>query len=214
MTHGKLCDGYKMGALLAFSRLYDAFVLTIHIGMKIHQMSAQYDSTEDRMLLRINTSEALEYRLWLTRRLVLGWLPQLPKVLSEQLALVAPMETPLLSDRDKDVFAALKKETYMSRSDFSTPYKTPEGEHDSPLVVTEIRCTTQKNGNTRFVFQDKRPSHGTEHNIEMMLTPQMTQALIHLLTEALNQTNWQNGPALPVPAANTALPESNSTLLN
>ena len=37
---------------------------------RLHQMTVKYLPTEDRMLLRIATSEKTEYRLWLTRRFI------------------------------------------------------------------------------------------------------------------------------------------------
>ena len=40
--------------------------------MQIHQMSASYVAEQDRVLLRINTVEGEEMRLWLTRRLMAG----------------------------------------------------------------------------------------------------------------------------------------------
>ena len=36
----------------------------------LHQMTAEYNPAEDRILFRVNTIEKTEYRVWLTRRLV------------------------------------------------------------------------------------------------------------------------------------------------
>jgi hypothetical protein len=36
----------------------------------LHQMTAEYVPAQDRILFRVNTQDKLEYRVWLTRRLV------------------------------------------------------------------------------------------------------------------------------------------------
>ena len=40
--------------------------------MQIHQMSVTYLPEQDRILMRINTTEGEEMRMWLTRRLMVG----------------------------------------------------------------------------------------------------------------------------------------------
>ncbi len=38
--------------------------------MQIHQIQIRHDETEDRLLLRLSTSDNHEFRFWLTRRFV------------------------------------------------------------------------------------------------------------------------------------------------
>jgi len=45
--------------------------------MNIHQMSVSYVEGQDRLMLRVNTPEGQEFRLWLTRRLTGRLLPPL-----------------------------------------------------------------------------------------------------------------------------------------
>jgi hypothetical protein len=45
--------------------------------MGIHELSVVYDEVHDRLLWRINTHEAQEYRFWMTRRLILRLMPHL-----------------------------------------------------------------------------------------------------------------------------------------
>ena len=56
--------------------------------MNIHQLSLLHDPIQDRILLRISTTEREEIRLWLTRRLTLGLQPYLKR------ASVDPAATP------------------------------------------------------------------------------------------------------------------------
>ena len=53
--------------------------------MKLHQLSVVYLAEQDRILVRANTSEAAEMRLWLTRRLMLGLWPLLTRMLNKHL---------------------------------------------------------------------------------------------------------------------------------
>ena len=54
-------------------------------SMQIHQMSVTYLPEQDRILMRINTTEGEEMRMWLTRRLMVGLWPLLTKLLTEHL---------------------------------------------------------------------------------------------------------------------------------
>ena len=45
--------------------------------MNIHQMSVNYAERDDRLLLRVNTQDGQEFRLWLTRRMTGRLLPHL-----------------------------------------------------------------------------------------------------------------------------------------
>ena len=53
--------------------------------MQIHQMSVSYLPEQDRILMRVNTVEGEEMRMWLTRRLMVGLWPLLSKLLTEHL---------------------------------------------------------------------------------------------------------------------------------
>ena len=53
--------------------------------MHIHQMSVTYLPEQDHILMRINTTEGDEMRLWPTRRLMVGLWPLLSKMLTDHL---------------------------------------------------------------------------------------------------------------------------------
>lgn len=91
--------------------------------MNIHQLSVTYSPTEDRLLLRINTTTQEEIQVWLTRRMTMNLMPHLPKIAAEQLALSAPVQTPLLTEQDKQVFADFKQHEHIRQADFCNPTK-------------------------------------------------------------------------------------------
>ena len=49
--------------------------------MNIHQLNVSHNDRQDRLLLRVNTQTAEEFRFWLTRRLTLRLLPALQQAL-------------------------------------------------------------------------------------------------------------------------------------
>ena len=53
--------------------------------MRIHQLNLKYEPDQDRLIARINSTSGLEIRLWLTRRLTLGFLPLLRRLTDEQI---------------------------------------------------------------------------------------------------------------------------------
>ena len=48
--------------------------------MQIHQLSLTYDEIEDRILLRVNTTDESEALFWFTRRMTFHILPTLPQI--------------------------------------------------------------------------------------------------------------------------------------
>jgi hypothetical protein len=97
--------------------------------MNIHQLSVNYLQEQDRILARINTTDGAELRVWLTRRLTLGLMPLLHKIVTEQVAkqeaLKAPHFSPIAAAdaRTKALLADFKKEESLQKSDFQTPFK-------------------------------------------------------------------------------------------
>ena len=60
--------------------------------MDIRQVSVTYREEQDRILVRINTAQAEELRLWFTRRLVLGLWPALSRAIVQTGELAAAAE--------------------------------------------------------------------------------------------------------------------------
>ena len=81
--------------------------------MKVHQLSVTYLREQDRLLVRINTSDAEELRLWFTRRLMLELWPMMHKVLTDQLvSLESSVTSGLAADEDmKQMLADWERKT-------------------------------------------------------------------------------------------------------
>jgi hypothetical protein len=172
--------------------------------MQIHQMSVTYLPEQDRILMRINTTDGEEMRMWLTRRLLVGLWPLLTKVLTEHLLKLESAGASLAGANPelKKMLADFRKEEFLQHADFDTPYKEgqarlPLGEE--PLLVTDVDATPLASGPLRLNFNE-RPANGDSkpRSFQMEMQPKLMQGLMHLLDQALLQSQWRESfvPAL------------------
>ena len=177
--------------------------------MQIHQMSVTYLPEQDRILMRINTVEGEEMRMWLTRRLMVGLWPLLSKLLTEHLLKLESAGASLAGANPelKKMLAEFRKEEFLQHADFDTPYKegqqrTPLGEE--PLLVTDVDATPLANGPLRLNFNERPPSGATKpRSFQMEMQPKLMQGLMHLLDQALLQSGWRE-PFVPLTPAEPA----------
>jgi len=183
--------------------------------MQIHQMSVTYLPEQDRILMRINTTEGEEMRMWLTRRLMVGLWPLLTKLLTDHLLKLESAGASLAGANPelKKMLADFRKEEFLQHADFDTPYK--EAEHrlplgEEPLLVTDVDATPLASGPLRLNFNE-RPPHGDTkpRNFQMEMQPKLMQGLMHLLDQALLQSQWRES-FVPAVSAEPAAEEGDS----
>ena len=169
--------------------------------MHIHQMSVTYLPEQDRILMRINTTDSEEMRLWLTRRLMVGLWPLLSRMLTDHLLKLesagASLET--ADEELKKMLAEFRKEEFLRHADFDTPYnegqaKLPLGEE--PLLVTDVDATPLPAGPLRLAFNE-RPVNGSPRSFQMEMEPKLMQGLMHLLEQSLAQSGWREPFSAP-----------------
>ena len=170
--------------------------------MNIHQMSVNYAERQDRLMLRVNTQDGQEFRLWLTRRLTGRLLPHLQ-------ASVVQMETRnpqvLVSDpAAQHMLTELQRENFLEKADFKTPFTSqspqlPLGEE--PILVTDVQLNMQASGTLNLVFQDLSGDGASGRSCQLGLQSSILHGLLHLLTQALQQANWRiETPVVTVPS--------------
>lgn len=166
-------------------------------SMQIHQMSVTYLPEQDRILMRINTREGEEMRMWLTRRLMVGLWPLLTKLLTDHLLKLEAAGTTLTAADEslKKMLTEFRKEEFLSKADFDTPYqegpvRLPLGEE--PLLVTDVDATPQPGGPLRLSFNERPPGgENKPRSFNLEMQPKLMQGLMHLLDQALNQSQWR-----------------------
>ncbi|MBI5274900.1 MAG: hypothetical protein HY854_00425 [Burkholderiales bacterium] len=164
--------------------------------MQIHQMSVTYMPEQDRILMRINTREGEETRMWLTRRLMAGLWPLLTKLVTEHLLKLEGAGTSLAAADEslKKMLTDFRKEEFLSKADFDTPYqegpaRLPLGEE--PLLVTDVDAVPQAGGPLSLTFNE-RPAGGEQpRSFNLEMKPKLMQGLVYLLEQAIAQSQWR-----------------------
>ncbi len=159
--------------------------------MNIHQLSLLHDPIQDRILLRISTTEREEIRLWLTRRLTLGLQPYLQRASVDLIAKEASVETALPTPQAKEMLAEFKQQENLQKADFATPYEEPLkfllGEN--PLLVTDIQISAQNDGTLALGFQEKI-GELPHRSFQVKVKSELILGLQHLLNEAVAKSRW------------------------
>ncbi len=183
--------------------------------MNIHQLSVNYLQEQDRILARINTTDGAELRLWFTRRLTMGLMPLLHKVVTEQVAKQEALKSANLSPiaaadaRTKALLTEFKKEESLQKSDFKTPFKDQPAQLPlgaKPLLVTEVNVTPLANGQLQMAFSEKLPDTPNPRSFQIALEANLVHGFVHLLEKALVASQWAQGLAMAAATAIDKLP--------
>jgi len=170
--------------------------------MKLHQLSVVYLAEQDRILVRANTSEAAEMRLWLTRRLMLGLWPLLTRMLNKHLLNLEAAGSVLESaDEDlKKMLADFRKEEFLRQADFDTPYQENQSEWplgEEPLLVSDVDASPLPDGKLRLSFNERLPGESKPRSFRIDMEPKLMQAMMHLLEHALARSQWRDAFGSP-----------------
>ena len=185
--------------------------------MNIHQLSVSYLHEQDRILVRINSVDAQEIRLWLTRRLCLGWAP----VLRDTLDTKPPSKTTSThassDDSDSSQSPAwvgeFQRLQNLKDSDFTTPFKSdaqswPLG--SEPLLVTTVHIAPSKDSGLELRFEESLSANPEQdRGFQAALAPKLLHGFMHLLEQALEVSEWehQGTPSSGIHAAATEMDE-------
>lgn len=175
--------------------------------MKIHQVSVTYQTEQDRLLVRINTSNREELRLWFTRRLMVGLWPLVNRFLTDQLVKTEASITSgaAASDDMKHMLADFRRETLLQQADFSTPYQAEQASlplGEAPLLVTDVNLTPRTGGPLRMEFVEKpEQTEGPTRQSVLEMDARLLQGFVHLLQQALERANWALLPLRPAAPA-------------
>lgn len=151
--------------------------------MSINQVNLAYIPAEDRLLLRFNTQDQAEFKLWVTRAVTRLWLRQLEK--SEEALLGRPSPNHIGLDPTESRRLSLASQT--QNADFSTPYNEqashyPLGELPSLVIGLGIQASE-----SHVAIQWNLSSR---QGLNMKLEKSVYLALVRLLLSALPTANW------------------------
>ncbi|MBA2672120.1 hypothetical protein [Ramlibacter sp.] len=181
--------------------------------MHIHQMSVSYVPEQDRVLMRVNTREGEEMRVWLTRRLMAGLWPLLTRLLTDHLLKLEDAGTSLTSADDslKKMLADFRKEEFLRKADFDTPFQPAEPAQlplgEDPLLITDVDATPMAGGPLRLTFNERLPTGEKPRSFNLEMKPKLMQGLMHLLDTALQQSRWRESFVSDAPVEEPSVDE-------
>lgn len=169
--------------------------------MQINQVNISYHQSEDRLLMRINTLDGAELRLWLTRAVVarmLAGLAQSEKTLTTYLPpqIYAPSVARALEQFDQ--------EATLLQSDFLTPFADNSTHYplgQQPLLVVKLEIAGSED-RASFSFDLL-----SGQKVTIKLTVEMISNINKLLCDLLQRVDW-NLPSSARKRPLVRLPES------
>jgi hypothetical protein len=173
--------------------------------MNIHQLSVLFDERQDRLLMRVNTQDAQEVRLWLTRRIALKLVAPLELTITKLESRNASVA--LASPQAQSMLVELKQDDFLKKADFETPFATqntslPMG--PEPLIVTEITLNIQGDKGAQMVFQDGGDDSTAARACSLQMQPPLVHGLLHLLQNAVTNAQWREMVNPPATAPSNA----------
>ncbi|MBF0627831.1 MAG: hypothetical protein HQL91_06380 [Magnetococcales bacterium] len=153
---------------------------------KVHQLQAAYAPAEDRLLLRINTTDQMEFRFWLTRRFVQRLWPALRQSLEMQ---------PGIATLDPFARASMVEfmhEQATAAADFQAPFESttpgtvmPLGQHPVLAIHAKLEAVPGQEGLRRLHLH---PAQG--YGIEVAMDLSLLHAFCKLLADAALSAEW------------------------
>jgi hypothetical protein len=180
--------------------------------MAIHQIHIRHDPLEDRLLLRLSTTDNCEFRFWLTRRFTKRLWKMLVQMLEWDEAVRQQMDP-----ASRRAVLDLQHAGYSQQGDYSREFE--EGSPDSPrrLLLGEAPVLIAKaHGRKRddgLQVLTLKPMEG--HGIDITLDTKLLHMFARLLRQHVAATDWDVNLALYEGAQETASsPETRPRTLN
>ncbi len=160
----------------------------------ISQIQVLYNAEEDRILLRVNSTDKQEFRFWITRRFSILLL----RVLGEY-AMSDPDVSLQVDPQARQTVQEFKREQANRNAEFDKPFK--EDSSEFPLGETArlaFRLTRHRLEENLRLGIHPRQGEGINIVIDRTINANLTQ----LLLKAIGQAQWNL--AMPSPVAGSA----------
>lgn len=168
-------------------------------------MTVKYVPTEDRMMLRIATSEKTEYRLWLTRRFVAtlwpalggqlaqtadlsGLRPQTPPADAAAGASASPPPPPPVPTKVRDAVLGMEHQAAVQDSDFSRSHDEDTVDltaNTGPMVVVGAKVKPWDGKKLVLSFQTSN-----DMNVTVTLDKKLLHGFCHMVATTVHKAEW------------------------
>ena len=150
---------------------------------QLHQIQIQFVPREDRILLRIKTTDKSEFRFWMTRRYVKLLWPVVVKMLE------ADQQIQLQENQAaKSAVLSFQHEKALQKGDFATQFSEdssnlPLGE--TPILLAKIQFKRRNDGGNLLCMH---PEKG--EGIDLGLNEVLLHSFSKLLADAVSVSDW------------------------
>ncbi len=161
--------------------------------MAIHQIQIRHDETEDRLLLRLSTTDNCEFRFWLTRRFTKRLWGMLVQMLAWDQAVKQQV-----SPETRRTVLDIQHEGYSQQANYTKEFEEPAREVPRRMPLGEAPVLLAKaNGKKRddsFQMLGLHPLQG--QGIDITLDTRLLHIFTRLLREQVAKTDWDVNLAL------------------
>ena len=150
---------------------------------QLHQMTAEYVPAQDRILFRVNTVELVEFRVWLTRRLVKAVWGSAVKSFEIQ-----PEVQEQTRPQVKKAVMSMQHQKAVQSGDFSSKHDKrakPAPEMKNGLLAIGADIGKSVTGNVVLVFRTVE-----KKDVTLNLNDEMLHAICHLLQKSADRAGW------------------------
>jgi hypothetical protein len=154
--------------------------------MKISQFNLQYNSLQDRILMRINTADQELMEFWLTRRYLIALWDVLLQLLDRDQD-VARQKDPL----QKQSITSFKRQQTLSQVDTQRKFDDativawPLGKE--PLLLCKIQVRNKGDNAVQAIWFGDTSDRG----LEIPISASLPHLLIHLVTQSHQASGWE-----------------------
>lgn len=174
---------------------------------QLRQLNVSYVDVQDRLFLKVSTSEDQEYRVWCTRRFTRLLLDRMEESFEkemfdkpQQAQAVKPAAVPEQARREVAQMQhkqAVKEESFQQDYD-AEPVEYPLGEEG--LLVTTLKFKNLDDGSVALHLGDNKGK-----GLSLNLNDELKHQLYELFSRASERADWFSGPAAAAATAGAAV---------
>ncbi len=168
---------------------------------QLRQINVTYVDLQDRLLLKVSTSEEQEYRVWCTRRytrLLLDRLEQsFEKEMFEQTKENAAVQPQAVPEQARREVAQMQHKQSVNEQQFQQPYEAQPKEYplgEQGVLVSTLKYKSTADGIVHMHLADNRGN-----GVTLNLNEQLKHQVYELFTRAAEKAEWFSGAATATP---------------
>ncbi len=149
----------------------------------IQQIFVNYVPAQDRILVRVSTTDNTEMRMWLTRRFITVLWPVMLKMLESDPSVVGQSDT-----QSKQDVLSFRHEEAISKTRFTKSYQTPpqlKPVNQVPFLITKLSTKRLDNGRTQMIFGTAKG-----RSVQFVVDRTLTHSLCKLIADCTSKANW------------------------